>query len=74
MTGVFEEEINGTEISVLYRTYAHQYYNRILVTDITLTRTGINNDDLTVQKANNVSDSTTDINFEEPEIYNETYR
>ncbi|XP_067687126.1 protein-glucosylgalactosylhydroxylysine glucosidase-like [Haliotis asinina] len=65
--GVFEETLTTPTSRVILRLYAHQYYTRLLVSEVTVHRMGDNSDTITVTLANHPGEPSTDINFQ-PEV------
>ncbi|XP_067686916.1 uncharacterized protein [Haliotis asinina] len=66
--GTFEEVLTLPGVKVTQRTYAHQYYNRLLVTDVIFTRTSAT-EDIVFNVVNNHGGPSEDITFTEPEDY-----
>ncbi|XP_064618456.1 uncharacterized protein LOC135482416 [Liolophura sinensis] len=68
-SAVFEESIISPYVTVKQRTYAHQYYNRLLLTEILVTRQGDTDMAVVLTVKNNRGNDSIDISFKQPENY-----
>ncbi|XP_070540415.1 protein-glucosylgalactosylhydroxylysine glucosidase-like [Ptychodera flava] len=72
--GVWREIINHKHFVVIVNIYAHQYYNRLLVTQIEFMRIGRKTDEIIEMRLeNNEGGPSRDIKFADPELYNHQY-
>ena len=71
ISGVYIENIQLDDYyNLVYAVYAHQYYNRLLVTDIRIERTGNLLEDIIIGRTSLTGNiASDDINFVEPESY-----
>ncbi|XP_077863843.1 protein-glucosylgalactosylhydroxylysine glucosidase-like [Saccoglossus kowalevskii] len=67
--GVWREVMNHDDFTVTLRIYAHQYFSRVLVTQIEFTKRGKYVGDITMTLEKNEGVPSEDINFSEPRRY-----
>ena len=72
--GIYEEFINSSEALVTYRTYAHSYYNRLLLTEVHIQRQQGVTGAITVTRASLAGEDSTDFTWGAEQDYNVTYK
>lgn len=67
---IFEHDISTDVATVTYRVYAHHYYNRLLITDVTIRRQPGYDDVINVTRLPLEGDESIDLNNDPPLAYN----
>ena len=70
LAGVYEECQHTARANLTYRTYAHHFYNRLLVTEIHVARDPDDTGEITLTREDLSGPNTTDIIFQPTEDYN----
>ncbi|KAK6182582.1 hypothetical protein SNE40_010234 [Patella caerulea] len=72
--GVFEEIVNSSDVSILMRTYAHQYYTQLMILEIHAVRVGNGGNSIDISLNNDYDSSSIDLTLEPPQQYKQNYR
>jgi hypothetical protein len=72
--GIFEQTLNTSLAIVTYRTYAHSFYTRLLVSEVTVARQAGVSGPITVTRASLTGDDSTDFTWQAEVDYNTTFK